>query len=173
MQDHFVDETIGELTDEDRSDYRGQDNQPAQEQRAVPRAKRKRRTKRKRRDGNARTVVDHRRATARRPPDRTPETPDDDVLADETSNVRAASDPDELQLWDRETVLAFFGGSKPIHVSTLYRGVKSGIYPPPMNVSANVVRWIGHECRAARQRMIGERGKTPKPPRGRPRRKII
>jgi predicted DNA-binding transcriptional regulator AlpA len=94
-------------------------------------------------------------------------------IADETPNVPAASEPDKLELWDRETVLAFFGGSKPIHVSTLYRGVNSGIYPPPMNVSANVVRWIGHECRAARQRMMGERGKTPKPPRGRPRRQII
>ena len=129
--------------------------------------------KRKRRDGDARTEVDHRRATARRPTDRTAETLEDDDLADETPKVRAASEPDELELWDRETVLAYFGGSKPIHVSTLYRGVNSGIYPPPMNVSANVVRWIGHECRDARQRMMGERGKTPKPRRGRPRRQII
>jgi predicted DNA-binding transcriptional regulator AlpA len=68
-------------------------------------------------------------------------------------------EPTELELWDRKTVLAFFGGSKPIHVSTLYRGVNSGLYPPPMNVAPNTVRWIGHECRAARQRMLGERGK--------------
>jgi predicted DNA-binding transcriptional regulator AlpA len=93
-------------------------------------------------------------------------------ITDETSTP-ATPEPTDLELWDRKTVLAFFGGSKPIHVSTLYRGVNSGIYPPPMNVSANMVRWIGHECRAARQRMMRERGKTPKLPRGRPRRKII
>jgi len=64
-------------------------------------------------------------------------------------------------VWDgrRATVLKFFGGSKPIHVSTLYRGVHSGRYPPPMNISGNAVRWLGHECRAARQRMRDERGK--------------
>ena len=83
-------------------------------------------------------------------------------------------EPDDDELWNNDAVCAFFGGSKtPIHVSTLYRGIAAKIYPEPVNVSPNVVRWIPAECRAARQRMIGERGKTPKPPRGRPRRKII
>jgi predicted DNA-binding transcriptional regulator AlpA len=84
-----------------------------------------------------------------------------------------AAEPAELELWDRAFVLKFFGGSKPLHVSTLYRGVDSGRYPPPVNVSDNCVRWLGHECRAARQRMISERTE-PKPPprRGRPRRQI-
>jgi hypothetical protein len=82
-----------------------------------------------------------------------------------------ASAPEPIELWERATVLKFFGGDKPLHVSTLYRGVGTGRYPPPVNVSANVVRWVGHECRAARQRMLAARAE-PKPPprRGRPRR---
>ncbi|WP_426615366.1 helix-turn-helix transcriptional regulator [Bradyrhizobium sp. McL0616] len=80
----------------------------------------------------------------------------------------------ELELWDCETVLRFFGGSKPIHISTLYRGIHSDLYPKPVNVSANVVRWLGHECRAAQQRMLSERDKPKKlqgaARRGRPRR---
>ena len=88
----------------------------------------------------------------------------------ETPNAPAPTEPAELELWDRATVQKFFGGSKPIHLSTLYRGVHSGLYPKPVNVSENVVRWIGHECRAARQRMIAERGEPkPLPRRGRPR----
>jgi predicted DNA-binding transcriptional regulator AlpA len=74
-------------------------------------------------------------------------------------------EPDD-ELWDSRKVRAYFGG---IHVSTLYRGVVTGIYPPPINVSPNVVRWLPHECRAALQHMIAARGE-PKPPtrRGRP-----
>jgi hypothetical protein len=53
-------------------------------------------------------------------------------------------------------VLAFFGGSKPLHTSTLYRGLGT-IYPRPVNVAPNTVRWVGHECREARQRLIAGR----------------
>src|SRR5215211_3115438 len=81
---------------------------------------------------------------------------DDPPTADRTSRAKpkrrnppdrssATSEPDD-ELWDRQRVLEYFGGSKPIHTSTLYRGVNSGIYPPPMNVSPNAVRWIGQEC---------------------------
>ena len=97
MKDDFITDTI---------DDRVQDNQP-QERRAIPRAKRKRRKVK------GRTGVDRRRVT----PHRLPEP------AERIPNVPAASEPDKLELWNRETVLAFFGGSKPIHVSTLYRGV--------------------------------------------------
>jgi hypothetical protein len=82
--------------------------------------------------------------------------------------------PEPIELWERETVLKFFGGDKPLHVSTLYRGVHSGRYPPPVYVSDNIVRWVGHECHAARQRMLSARA-GPKQPsrRGRPRRQRI
>jgi hypothetical protein len=85
-----------------------------------------------------------------------------------------AAEPTEEELWVRATVQKYFGGEKPLHTSTLYRGIDSGIYPPPINVSPNVVRWLPHECRAARQRMISERGKPKNlqvaARRGRPRR---
>jgi hypothetical protein len=98
----------------------------------------------------------------------------EDHPTDQTPNAPATTKPTELELWERQTVLAFFGGDKPIHVSTLYRGVNSGLYPSPINVSANAVRWVADECRAARQRMLAARDE-PKPPshrRGRPRRQI-
>ncbi len=93
----------------------------------------------------------------------------DDHSIDEPPNAPATPELDD-ELWDSRKVRAYFGG---IHISTLYRGVAIGIYPPPINVSPNVVRWLPHECRAARKRMLAARDK-PKPPprRGRPRRRI-
>jgi hypothetical protein len=82
------------------------------------------------------------------------------------------------ELWDSDETCAYFGGgsTKPIHISTLYRGIAADIYPKPINVSPNVVRWLPSECRAARQRMLRERS-NPKPPttkrRGRKRRQRI
>ena len=76
------------------------------------------------------------------------------------------------RLWDRATTLEFFGG---IDVCTLYRGMRSGRYPRPINISDNLVRWLGDECEAALDRMIRDRDKPkPKPvkPRGRKRRRI-
>ena len=71
--------------------------------------------------------------------------------------------PATLELWDRQAVLEYFGGSKPIHPATLYRNMASGIYPKPINVSANSVRWVADECRAATRRMLAARDQ-PKPP---------
>lgn len=84
-------------------------------------------------------------------------------------NAPATPDPADDELWDAQKVLEYFGGTKPIHISTLYRGIGK-VYPPPINVSPNVVRWLGGECRAARQRMLAARNQPkPKPakPRGR------
>ena len=78
--------------------------------------------------------------------------------------------PNQIELWDRQTVLEFFGGNKPLHPSTLYRGLVSGIYPRPINTSGNTVRWLADECRAALQRMIAERDE-PKPPSNRGRKR--
>jgi predicted DNA-binding transcriptional regulator AlpA len=75
----------------------------------------------------------------------------------QTPNASAPTEPDDDELWDSRKVRAYFGGSKPLHSSTVYRGVATGIYPPPINVSPNVVRWLPRECRAARQRMIAAR----------------
>ena len=96
-----------------------------------------------------------------------------DDLTDQTPHNPATPDPAEDELWDVQKVLEYFGGgSKPIHISTLYRGIDAKIYPKPINVSLNIVRWVPRECREARQRMISERGKPqakPAKPRGRKR----
>ena len=63
----------------------------------------------------------------------------------------------QVELWDRQTVLAFYGGTKPINVSTLYKGMASGRYPKPVNVGPNTVRWIAGECRTTLHRMVSER----------------
>jgi hypothetical protein len=78
------------------------------------------------------------------------------------------SPPVETELWSRATVLKFFGGDRPLHPATLYRGI-GRIYPRPINVSDNVCRWIADECRVALQKIIAKRDE-PKPPsrRGRP-----
>ena len=95
----------------------------------------------------------------------------EDHLSDETPNNPATPDlADDEPCWDAPKVQAYFGGIKPIHISTLYRGIDSGIYPPPIYVSSNSVRWVPRECRAARQRMLAARNQPkPKPakPRGR------
>jgi hypothetical protein len=98
----------------------------------------------------------------------------EDHLTDQTPNNPATPDPaDDEPCWDAPKVQEYFGGIKPIHISTLYRGVATGIYPPPINVSPNIVRWVPAECRAARACMLAARNQPkPKPakPRGRKRR---
>jgi predicted DNA-binding transcriptional regulator AlpA len=93
------------------------------------------------------------------------------TVPDNQVDTSANSTRGPPRLWDRATTLAFFGD---IDVSTLYRGIHSGRYPRPVNVSSNVVRWLADECEAALARMIAERDE-PKPPerRGRPRRQSI
>ena len=83
--------------------------------------------------------------------------------------------PASIDFMTRDAVLRFFGGDdKPLHVSTLYRGIHSGLYPKPVYVAANSVRWVRAECEGARQRMLEARDNPPKPrkPRGRKRRRI-
>jgi predicted DNA-binding transcriptional regulator AlpA len=66
-------------------------------------------------------------------------------------------DNDE-DLWTREQVCQFFGGSsKPIHASTLWRGVKVGRLPKPIEAGPNLRRWLPSECRAARAAQIKAR----------------
>ncbi len=58
---------------------------------------------------------------------------------------------------------AFFGGDRPIHPSTLYRGIAAGRYPKGIPVGPNTVRWSRSECLAARQQLSANRdsAKTP------------
>lgn len=61
------------------------------------------------------------------------------------------------ELWDEEAVCRYFGGTKPIDHSTLYRGIKLHIIPPPIKSVLQSNRWIPSECRAARQIQIETR----------------
>jgi predicted DNA-binding transcriptional regulator AlpA len=59
-----------------------------------------------------------------------------------------------MQLLDRKEVCFFFGGSKPIDPSTLYRGIRQGRYPRPVKVGPGSSRWLRSECEDALQRMV-------------------
>jgi predicted DNA-binding transcriptional regulator AlpA len=58
----------------------------------------------------------------------------------------------------REETLAFFGGSKPINLSTLYTGMRRGRYPRPVNIGG--MRWLRSECEATVRTMIEQRDKA-------------
>jgi predicted DNA-binding transcriptional regulator AlpA len=56
-------------------------------------------------------------------------------------------------LLDIDAVCRFFGGTKPLHPATIYRGI--GIrYPRPIRVSPNVNRWLRSECEEALQAIL-------------------
>ena len=59
--------------------------------------------------------------------------------------------------WNIEQVCVFFGGEKPLHPATAYRGIKAGRIPPPYHPTPGLSRWIPDECHAAREAMIAER----------------
>lgn len=71
-------------------------------------------------------------------------------LASRDASVAATSD-----LLDITAVCKFFGGTRPLHPATIYRGI--GIrYPRPVRVSPNVNRWLRSECEAALQAILAE-----------------
>ena len=74
----------------------------------------------------------------------------------------ARTTPQDDELMTLAQVLRFFGGrERPLHHTTLYRGIKWGRYPAQIHIGPQTVRWLRSECIAARQRMINERdGKT-------------
>ena len=60
-------------------------------------------------------------------------------------------------LLDRADVCRFFGGSKPIDPTTLYRGIRLGRYPRPVKVGPGSSRWLRSECEAVLQNMVDGR----------------
>jgi predicted DNA-binding transcriptional regulator AlpA len=53
------------------------------------------------------------------------------------------------ELLDRRAVCRLLGGSRPIHVSTLYRTfIKKGRFPKPVKIGGSS-RWLRAECEAA------------------------
>lgn len=64
-------------------------------------------------------------------------------------------------LLDIKEVCAFFGGTKPLYPSTIWRG--GGVrFPKPVNIGPNTVRWLRSECEAALQKLIEQRGSPQK-----------
>lgn len=58
----------------------------------------------------------------------------------------------EEGLLDLRQVCEFFGGKgAPFDPSTIYRGIKRGIYPKPFKASLQNNRWKLSECQAALQ----------------------
>jgi predicted DNA-binding transcriptional regulator AlpA len=67
------------------------------------------------------------------------------------------AETDKSDLLDIDQVCAFFGGTKPLHPATIYRGLGKQ-YPVPIKVGPNTNRWRRSECVAALQQMIEARG---------------
>jgi predicted DNA-binding transcriptional regulator AlpA len=63
-------------------------------------------------------------------------------------------------LLDVDAVCRFFGGTRPIHPATLYRGIKQGRFPRPVKVGPGCSRWLLIECRAAREELIAGRDRN-------------
>lgn len=60
------------------------------------------------------------------------------------------------ELLDRPAVCRLFGGSRPLHPATLYRGIRAGRFPAPIKVGASA-RWLRAECEAALLAIIERR----------------
>lgn len=63
------------------------------------------------------------------------------------------------ELLDRAEVCRYFGGTKAINASTLYRGIRLGRYPRPVKVGPGSSRWLRSECETALKTMVEGRGR--------------
>jgi predicted DNA-binding transcriptional regulator AlpA len=63
----------------------------------------------------------------------------------------------QVELLDRPETCRFFGGSRPIDPSTLYRGIRKGLFPRPVKIGPGSSRWLRQECEAAMAALIGRR----------------
>jgi predicted DNA-binding transcriptional regulator AlpA len=87
-----------------------------------------------------------------------------------TNSPRAAAVPgvaaqvDDDGFYDIAFVCAFFGGSRPLHPATIYRGIAVERYPRPVRPSPNINRWVGRELKAAKKAILdAPRGPLPSP----------
>ena len=68
------------------------------------------------------------------------------------------ADPHVPDLIDIDEVCRVFGGTRPLHPATIYRGIKKGLYPAPIKVSRHASRWSREECLAAISAQAAKRG---------------
>jgi predicted DNA-binding transcriptional regulator AlpA len=80
--------------------------------------------------------------TKMRPLGATPSAPPDSITVEDNG------------FYDIDFVCKYFGGSRPLHPATIYRGIAQGRYPRPVRPSPNINRWIGRELKAARQAIL-------------------
>jgi predicted DNA-binding transcriptional regulator AlpA len=62
-----------------------------------------------------------------------------------------------IELLDVRATCRLLGGSRPLHPATLYRGIKSGIYPRPVKLGKGMSRWLKSECAEAIRKLIAQR----------------
>jgi predicted DNA-binding transcriptional regulator AlpA len=60
-------------------------------------------------------------------------------------------------LLDRRAACAFFGGTKPINIATLYRNIRAGRFPRPVKIGPGTSRWLRSECEIALAKMMEAR----------------
>jgi hypothetical protein len=77
-----------------------------------------------------------------------------EMAAADTAAPRGVSEIEDDGLYDIAFVCAFFGGNKPLHPATIYRGIADGRYPRPARPSPNVNRWVGRELKAAKRSIL-------------------
>lgn len=77
---------------------------------------------------------------------------------------------EEDGLYDLDAVCRYFGGTKPLHPATIYRGIEAGRYPRPVRVSTNANRWLGRELKAYRQALVDGPREPLRSPKSYPRR---
>ena len=58
-----------------------------------------------------------------------------------------------MELLDRREVCRYFGGSRPLDASTLYRGIRKKLYPQPVKLGGSS-RWLRSECQSALEALI-------------------
>jgi len=75
-------------------------------------------------------------------------------LASTLRNSAAILDDDLL---DVEATCAFLGGNKPIHFSTLYKGIRAGRFPRPIKIGPATSRWRGRDLRDCVARLADAR----------------
>ena len=73
--------------------------------------------------------------------------------SDTVSPAPAYAAPGGDEFLSIEAVCRFFGGDKPLHPATIYRGIGTR-YPRPVRVSPNVNRWLRSECEVARRAIV-------------------
>jgi predicted DNA-binding transcriptional regulator AlpA len=81
----------------------------------------------------------------------------DESRGDAVNDHKSPTAADDLTMLDVEETCRFFGGQKsPIDPSTLYKGIKTGKYPPPVKQGTKTSRWVLGQCRAALLKIIAE-----------------